>query len=195
MRMLKYQVNGGDLYLHVAEAEQKTVLFRYAIKAPCIVLGLPRQVAHFFHPLSAPRSGIEEGHDAKRPVRGILQSFEMQGAGYHFRHIALIGVEQEINSSNKDFLQAVGDAPVYKVGPFILCLRTFRAILQTEVRHFTGALALLDLPPRHVAIDEQIPGFGEKSCARTNDEHKARCLAQAPSLVFEFALVQEVREL
>src|SRR3984893_18315640 len=129
MRMLKYQVNGWDFYLHVAETKQKAILFRYAIKAPCVVLGLPRQVAHFFHPLSAPRSGIEEGHYAKRPVRRILQSLQMQSPTDHLGQIALICVQQKINIWNQIFLQAVGDTPVHKVGSFILCLRAFRAVL------------------------------------------------------------------
>src|ERR1035441_3823196 len=191
MRMLKDQVNGGDLYHHVAEAKQKAVLFRHAIKAPCVVLGLAWQVANFFHPLSAPRSGIEEGHYAKRPVRRILQSLQMLSASDHLGHVALICVQQKINYWNQIFLQAVGDAPVDKVGPLILCLRTFRAILQTEVRNFTGSLALLDLPPRHVAIDEQVPLLGKKGCARANDDHSARCLPQAASLFRELALIQE----
>src|ERR1035438_4676948 len=115
MRMLKYQVNGWDLYLHVAEAKQKAVLFRHAIKAPCVVLGLPRQVANFFHPLSAPRSGIEEGHYAKRPARRILQSPQMLRPGDHLGLVAPICVQQKINSWNQTFLQAVGGAPVDKV--------------------------------------------------------------------------------
>src|ERR1700687_5107531 len=194
MRILKYQVNGWDSYLHVAEAKQKTILFRYAIKAPCVVLGVPRQVADFFHPLSAPRSGIEEGHYAKGPVRCILQPLQMLRPGDHHGQIALICVQQKINLWNQIFLQAVGDTPVYKVGPFILCLRAFRAVLQTEVRHFTGALALLDLPPCHVAIDEQVPLLSKKGCARANDEHSAQCLPQAASLFRELALIQEFRE-
>src|SRR3984893_5067512 len=162
MRMLKYQVNGWDLYLHVAEAKQKTVLFRYAIKAPGVVLGLPRQIAYFFHPLSAPRSGIEEGHYAKGPVRCILQPLQMLRPGDHLGLVALICVQEKINSWYQVFFQAVGDAPVDKVGPLILCLRTFRAILQPKVCNFAGPLALLDLPPCHVAIDEQVPLLGKK---------------------------------
>src|ERR1700687_5668854 len=100
MRMLKYQVDGWDFYLHVAEAKQKTVLFRYAIKAPRVVLGLSRQIAHLFHPLSAPRSGIEEGHYPKRPVRRILQSLQMLGPSDHHGQIALICVQQKINLWN-----------------------------------------------------------------------------------------------
>src|SRR5260370_4551777 len=95
MRILKYQVNGWDFYLHVAEAKQKAILFRYAIKAPCVVLGVPRQVADFFHPLSSPRSGIEEGHYAKRPVRRILQSLQMLRPAARLGQIALICVQKD----------------------------------------------------------------------------------------------------
>src|ERR1035438_6524176 len=192
--MLKYQVNGGYLYLHVAEAKQKAVLFRYAIEAPRVVLGFPRQVAHFFHPLSAPRSGIEKGHHAKRPVRRILQPAQMLHPGDHLGLVALICVQQKINFWNQTFLQAVGDAPVDKVSPLVLCLRAFRAILQTKVRNFTGWLARLDLPPCDVAIDEQVPLLSQKGCARANDKHSARCLPQAASLFREVALIQEFRE-
>src|ERR1700676_1732685 len=129
MRMLKYQVNGWDLYLHVAEAKQKTILFRYAIKAPCVVLGVPRQVADFFHPLSAPRSGIEEGHYAKRPVRRFLQSLQMQCPTDHLGQIALICVQQKINIWNQMFLQPVGDTPVDKGGPFFVLRRAFGAVM------------------------------------------------------------------
>ena len=58
----------------------------------------------------------------------------------------------------------------------------------------TSALALLDLPPRHVAIDEQVPLLDKKGCACADDEHSARCLLQAASLFREFALVQEFYE-
>src|ERR1700694_5172816 len=165
MRMLKYQINGWDLYLYVAEAKQEAVLFRYAVKAPCVVLGFPRQIAHFSHPLSAPRSGIEEWHYPKRPVRCILQSLQMPRPGDHLGLVALICVQQKINSWNQPFLQAVGGAPVDKVGPFILCLRAFGAVLQTEVRNFTGSLALPGLPPLLVAIDAQGPLLGKEGLA------------------------------
>src|SRR5258706_10052019 len=192
--MMKYQVNGRDLYLHIAKTKQKAVLFRYAIKAPCVILSLPRQVANFSHPLTTPRSGVEEGYNAKRPLSRILQPLQMLLATNHLREIALICVQKKIDSRNQILLQAVGGAPVDKVGPFILCLRAFREILQTEVRHFTGALAQLNLPPRHVAIDEHVPLLGKKACARTNDKHSARCLLQAASLFREFAVIQEFRE-
>src|ERR1035438_2240467 len=102
--MLKHQVNGGDFNLYVAEAEQKAILFSDAIEPPCVVLGIPRQVANFFHPLSAPRPGIEKGHDAKWSVRRILQSLQMQCPSDHLRQIALICVQQKINLLNEIFL-------------------------------------------------------------------------------------------
>src|ERR1700690_2960141 len=101
MRMLKYQVDGWDFDLHVAEAKQKTVLFRYAIKAPRVVLGLPRQIANLLHPLSAPRSGVKEGHYAKWSVRRMLQTLQMLRPADHLGLVALICVQQKINSWNQ----------------------------------------------------------------------------------------------
>ena len=106
--------------------------------------------------------------------------------------VALIGVQAENRSfENSCFLQAVGGAPVDEEGPLVLRLRAFCAILQTQVRHLTGSLALLELPPRHVAIDEQVPLLRNKAGARANNKNSARCLLQAVSLFRECALIQK----
>ena len=58
---------------------------------------------------------------------------------------------------------------------------------------FASPLALLNLPSRHIAVNEQVPLFGDKGCARANYEGEARCLAQTISLFCQLATRPGIR--
>src|SRR6516164_267594 len=193
--MREDQVDGWNLHAHIAETEQQAVLFRNTVKAPCVVLHLSRQIADFFHPLAAPRTWIEKRNYSKRPGRSAPQTFGMLCSCDHLRLVALVRIEQEVELRKEAILVAIGRSPIYKEGALVLERRPFVEVGQAEVADLACTLPLLDLPPRQVAVHQQVPFIGEERCPSTNYEHQAGSRLQFPAFLAELALVKEFREL
>src|SRR5689334_17960762 len=92
-RMLKNQVNRGDLDLGFAEAEQEAVLFRHAVNTPREVGYVLWEVAYLLHPLAAPRSRIKERHKPKGSRCGNVECATKLGAGNHLRLGAVVRIK------------------------------------------------------------------------------------------------------
>lgn len=86
-----------------------------------MVGSVARQIADFLHPVTAPRAGIEVGYDAKRTASGLRDGGTTQISADRFGRVRLIGVEQEINFRQKQFLQAIRRAPPREESAFVFC--------------------------------------------------------------------------
>ena len=80
-RMKEREIAGGQFNPDVAKTKQQTVLLGYAIKTPGMIWSIFWEIAYFFHPVPAPRTGIEIRNHAKGPVRGTIQTLADRRSG------------------------------------------------------------------------------------------------------------------
>src|SRR6266545_1337694 len=118
--MLENHVDGWNFYRYIPEPKLQTVLFRNAVEAPRVVVRVSWEVANFLHPLSTPGSRIKKRHYPKGLISGNVQPLQQILSGNHFRCVALIRVEQEVDLGQQRFLQTVGGAPVHEVSALVL---------------------------------------------------------------------------
>ena len=131
-----------------------------------------RQIANFFHPMSAPRPGIEIGNHAEGGVRRFLQSFPHRAPGHHLRGRA-VRIEKEVDSRQKFLLEKVCSSPVYEECPLIFQAGAFPEILAPQIGYLMAALASLNFPPRHVGIYQKIGLRTDQGGADANHEQQA----------------------
>ena len=156
MRMRKNQINRGNFHSCIAEAEQQAVLLRNAVETPRMVGTVERKIAHLFHPVAAPWSGIEIGRHAERPLRGGAQSAAEIVPADHLRQRGFICVQQEIEPWQQLFLQTVRRTPLYKISAFIFSTVSVFRVAESKISDLFSAPALLYLPTRNIGIDDQI---------------------------------------
>src|SRR5882762_9133568 len=65
-RMREHQIHGRNLHPPRSETKQQAVFLWNAIKAPCMIGLVLRQIANLFHPVSAPDARVEIRDHAKR---------------------------------------------------------------------------------------------------------------------------------
>ncbi|MDF2561707.1 MAG: hypothetical protein K0R99_3153 [Microbacterium sp.] len=202
-RAAEDEVEGGDLDHAALSLQQQGVLLGYAVEAPRVVVLRGVEADEVLHPLAAPDSGVEERHDAERPVRRILQSLAERGAGDHagfggvrmlFGRRDRVAVEHEVDRVEQAALVAVGDAPLHEEAALVLAQVVFRGVVGTPVR---GALALaqLDLPAGHVHQHGRcgtVEAWGEEG--GTPADHDGGALRDAVGEGVELSGVVEVGE-
>src|SRR2546430_11669528 len=66
----------------------------------------------------------------------------------------------------------VGSAPIDEVGALVESAGRRSGVLGAEVAGFVPALALLDLPPSYVRVDEHVGVPGDEGRPRAQDEDK-----------------------
>jgi hypothetical protein len=79
--MAEDEIEGRHFGADATKVEEETVFFRDAVETPCVVGGLAIEAADVAHPLAAPRSGIEEGHDAEGTRYGVAERSAEEIAG------------------------------------------------------------------------------------------------------------------
>ena len=72
--MKKDQVNRRELNLQIAKPKKQAVFFGNAIETPGMIGRVLRQVTYVFHPMAAPRAGVEVRHHAEGPARDCLEA-------------------------------------------------------------------------------------------------------------------------
>ena len=133
----------------------EAVLLGHAVEAPAVVHLFARQVADFLHPLASPRSRVEERNDAEGFPSRAFQALPHLRVGNHFRLVATVRVNPELDASalHQLVLVAVDDVPVVEVTSFILHRGTVLVVVDAERLHFVSAEALLNLPASHVGVN------------------------------------------
>src|SRR5437879_2244520 len=72
--MKKDQVSRRQLNLQIAKPKKKAVFVGNAIETTNMIRHVLRQVAYLFHPMPAPRTGVEVRHHAEGPTRDCLDA-------------------------------------------------------------------------------------------------------------------------
>ncbi|MNY13674.1 hypothetical protein D3C86_1468210 [compost metagenome] len=95
--LTEHQVLRRDLDPDRTKPEIETVLLRHTVKTPGIVGGRWVEIAHLFHPLTTPHTGVKEGHYPKRLARRLMQCGMQCLPGHQCRLALDIGIEQEVD--------------------------------------------------------------------------------------------------
>jgi len=172
-RQVFREVHGRRLDANVAKAQVDTVLLGHAIKAPRVVVGPVRQSAHPPHPLATPYAGIEVRNEPKRGMGEVTQTRAEGLPRHHMRRACGVRVEIEVDAAIQRRLMSVRNTPLHEVASLVLTEDVLAPIVLFVVRH-AGTISALDLPTRHVGIDEKVTG-ADKRRSDTIDEHPA-CL-------------------
>jgi len=159
---------GRQLHLHAAYIEKHTVFFRHTVETPSIIGHFAIEIAHIFHPLTAPRSWIKERNNPEWSCHGTLHTFKKHIMRDHL-HLCRIGVKPIIYPSRlyKFQLNIVTDVPIIEVASLVLHRRTVVPIVNSKGFHFMATEPLLYLPPRHIGINYRISLRSNIARART----------------------------
>ncbi len=126
----------------------------------------------FLHPLTAPRRGIEKGHHAKRPGRGVPQPAPHGLAFRELRRARVVRVENKIPLRDEWAFPAVADTPIDKKRALVLQTRGEGAVLDAEIADFVSAKTHLRFPAREIRINEEV-AVGDQARAAADDKHEA----------------------
>ena len=106
------EIDRRHLDAYVSESEQQAVFLGNAIEAPGVVRFVTWKIANFFHPVAAPRAGIEVGNHAEWTLGNGIQPVAQLLAADPFRHLCIVGIEEHVDLREQRLLQPVGSAPL-----------------------------------------------------------------------------------
>src|SRR5712664_3907438 len=70
-RMAEYKIDGGNFDACRTKTQEEAVFLRDTIKTPGMIGLVFRKIAHFFHPMAAPRAGVKVRDDSEGPAYGF----------------------------------------------------------------------------------------------------------------------------
>src|SRR5438477_12943912 len=105
--MKKDQVNRRQLNSQSAKAKKQAVFFGNAIETPSMIRCILRQVAYLFHPMPAPRAGVEVRHHAEGPTRDCLDA-RSHAIASHELWRGTVCVQEEIGLRQEFAFDAIG---------------------------------------------------------------------------------------
>ena len=168
-----------------AESKEQAIFFRHAVEAPRVIWRVAREVEHFFHPMTAPGTGIEIWHDPEGLVCRDLKSSPEIDAADQFWGVIRVGIEQKINMWKEGLLEPIRGAPLDKITAFVLAGDVVCLILESQICEALCAPPFLYFPAGQVGVDEGYGSGCDERCAGADDNDKAAGLARRPLLLRE----------
>jgi hypothetical protein len=120
----------------------------------------------------APGTGIEEGHHAERALHRLREPLPKVASRDHLGRPGIVRVEEEVEGLQHVPLEPVRRPPVHEEPPLVLQAQLFGMVVHRDRRGLFPPLALLNLPPGHVGVDQRV-GRGEEAGPRPDDEGEA----------------------
>lgn len=149
------QVDRWKLEQLSAYPEIEAVLLRHAVEAPPVIGLRGVQLADLLHPLSAPGGRVEERNHPERARHRLLDSSQEGIPVDELRPVGAMGVQPVVDPVEEAILVAVADSPVVEIAALVLQRNGFGAVVYAQGPHLMAAEALLELPARHIRIDQR----------------------------------------
>ena len=191
-RLHENEVEGGDLDAARTKTEKQAIFFRHAIETPGVVGLVAWQVAHCFHPMTTPWTGIEERDNTKGAMGGGMERGVEVGAANHFGGVGLVAIEKKVDLWQEFDFQPVGGAPVEEVAALVFERGIFGTVVDAEIADESAAIALLNFPSGKVGVDQNVGMRGNQGCAGTDDEMKSRA-GDGRADLFHLDGIEEIR--
>jgi len=112
----------------------------------------------------------------------------------HARSVREVEVEEEVDLAEDLVAQAVGDAPVEKIGVLVEASRRVAEIFEAEIDALVQSLSSLQLPPRDAEVEEHVGIWENIPPAGADDEDESDGLLDLVAEGFETLRVEVVRD-
>ena len=156
LRAVQGQIHCRNLDIRIVEPQIQRVLFRNAVKRPCIILCGRIEIAVFLHPLAAPDTRVKIRHKTERLVHRLFQSIAELIAGDHLRIIRLVRINQIIDGIEDPDLKQIRHPPFHKVTALEFAQNIIIGIRAVIVAH-SCTVAHLNLPACHIKEHAEVP--------------------------------------
>ena len=113
-RLIQGEIHRRGFNPHSAVIQIQAVFLGNPVKRPGIVFLSGIQMAHLFHPLPAPNTGVKIRNQAEWPGGELLQPSTEPRAADHGRVVFRVGIQIEVHPVIQPGLVPVGNAPFPK---------------------------------------------------------------------------------